>query len=187
MNLFHYYTYYKSLKNIDRAELSITCVFLACKIRHGYIKLEELENLYNGLKPNNNNKSKQTSSDANKLIPKVVNVEMELLNFLEFDLDIEIPYRYYFNIKKKYNFDNKTDNLIINIINDSFRRPLCIYFHPKTIALVASFIGYNISNEEEITMEKFLGNENQTIKDEFADCFDILFNLFEIKLNIEKL
>jgi len=189
MNLFHYYTYFKSFRVIDREELSLTCVLLAYKIRHGFIKLEDTNVLYNHLKSINKGKSSGNSGSnaksANKTSPNLVNVEMELLNFLGYDLEIELPFVYLSSLRRKFNFSNKTENLIINMINDSYRRPLCVFFHPRTIALAITFVAMNALSEDNFLMNiyAFIKNDMEYIKDEFLPCVEILLNLLESKMN----
>lgn len=136
MTLFHYYTYLKSFREIDRAELSASCVYLACKINYKYIKFEEVVNIYENLK-----KTKKNSD------PKIINIEMELLYSLGFDLNIKLPYNYTHLYIKKFNLDKNCEILANNIINDTFRRPLCIFFHPRTITLVSLYLSMNLNYE----------------------------------------
>ena len=62
--LFHYYTYFKSFREIDRIELSVSCAYLACKINYRYIKFDEMISLCDELR-----KSKKLGE------PKFVNIE----------------------------------------------------------------------------------------------------------------
>jgi hypothetical protein len=185
MNLFHYYTYFKSFTVIDREELSLTCVLLAYKIRHGFIKLEDTNVLYNHLKSINKGKSSGNLSSQNKTTPNLTNVEMDLLNCLGYDLEIELPFKYLASLRSKFNFNSKTENLIVNMINDSYRRPLCVFFHPKTIALAITFVVMNALGEDNYLMNvyAFIKNENDYVKEEFLSCVEVLLNLFDSKMN----
>ncbi len=187
MNLFHYYTYFKSFRNIDREELSLTCVLLAYKIKHGYIKLEDTNVLYNHLKSINKGKNVNNSSNNtnNKTTPNLANVEIELLNCLGYDLEIELPFNYMSNLKKKFNYNIKTENAIINMINDSYRRPFCIFFHPRTIALAITFVVMNAIGDENflLNINTFIKNEKDFIKEEFLICVEDIVNLYENKFN----
>jgi len=190
LNLFHYYTYFKSFKNIDRAELSLTCVFLAHKIKVGFIRPENINDLYPMLKSNINkekekdNKIGSNKNNSSKNIGNILDVEMEFLNFLGFDLEIENPYNYVIHYKKKFKFSENIEILSLNIITDSFRRPFCIYFHPRTIAFVAIFLAMMIYDKENqhIDLRILISKENKIIKEEFEYCFDCLFKLFESKI-----
>jgi hypothetical protein len=211
LNLFHYYTYFKSFKYIDRAELSLTCVFLAHKIKIGFIRPENINDLYpllktnlikekeksgkSGLNKNNNNNNNNNinniinnSNFNNKNCGNIFDVEMEILNFLGFDLEIENPYNYVIHYKKKFKFSENIEYLSLNIITDTFRRPFCIYFHPGTIAFVAIFLAMMIYFEKEnqnldFNLKVLLSKENKIIKEEFEYCFDCLYKLFESKIS----
>lgn len=236
LNLFHYYTYYKSFRYIDRAELSLTCVFLAHKIKIGFIRPENINDLYPMLKNSNiniikekdtiinfqnndrekgsknsntgankNNTSNTISTSStnntgnfnnnynifnnnnNKNSGNILEVEMEILNFLGFDLEIENPYNYVILYKKKFKFNENIEYLSLNIITDAFRRPLCIYFHPGTIAFVAIFLAIVVYYEKDrdnndFNLKLLLNKESRVIKEEFEHCFDCLYNLFESKI-----
>jgi len=192
MNLFHYYTYFKSFRFIDREELTLTCVLLAHKIKHGYVRLDDITVLYNNLKSINkaksnviNNSNNNANSTNFKTSPNLANVEIELLNCLGYDLEIELPFNYIPLYKKKFNFNDKTEILITNMINDSYRRPLCIFFHPKTIALAATYVVMNtiIDENKLINLNIFIKNEKDFINEELLTCVDVLLNLFESKMN----
>lgn len=189
MNLFHYYTYFKSFRDIDRAELTITCVILAHKIKHGYMRSEQIIDLYEYF-PYKNDNNKKTSNNipilnnSLKPNPNIADVEMDILIFLGYDLDIEMPFQYVAQYKKTFNIDKKLENFITNLINDSYRRPLCLYFHPKTIALVSIFIGLTFFNKDDVmlSINSFLKSEKQYIKDEYKLCFEHMYKLFDNKL-----
>lgn len=190
LNLFHYYTYYKSFKKIDRAELYLTCVFLAHKIIGGYIRTDKIVDLYPMLIKSDNNKIifKNSNNISNNSVncgknnPNLLDVEMEFLNFLGFDLEIETPYIYVIYYKDKLKFNENIECLALNIITDSFRRPFCIYFHPKTIAFVSVYIAYMIYYDSHFDLKFLLDKENKIIKEEFGYCFDSIYKLFDNKI-----
>ena len=188
MNLFHYYTYFKSFRNIDRAELSLTCVFLAHKIKVGFIRPDQMNDLYPLLKSNSNKEKENNISHYNNNNSKnnanLIDVEMEILNYLGYDLEIESPFNYVLLYKKKIKFNEDIETLSINIITDSFRRPFCLYFHPKTIAFVAVFIAFVIYGKEyeNFSLNILIGKESRIVREEFEKCFDCIYALFEAKL-----
>ena len=47
---FHYYTYYKNLKENDPLELSMACVYLACKNQYFLIPMDKSIETYNKAK-----------------------------------------------------------------------------------------------------------------------------------------
>jgi len=81
---------------------------------------------------------------------KMGNYELDLLLFLGFDCNFQLPYEYLYLYSAKFNLE-KSDNKIIKIIlNESFRRPLCIFFHPKTICLAAIYLNENFLFEKNL-------------------------------------
>jgi hypothetical protein len=129
LTLFHYYTYFKSFKEIDRVELSVACVYLASKINYRHIKFDEMVALCNELRTN----KKQGD-------PKLVDFELDIMDGLGYDVNLTLPYHYFGFYSLKFKFDRTKEKLVHNLINESYRRPLCLFFHPKTICLCAFFI-----------------------------------------------
>ena len=116
MTLFHYYTYFKSLRDFDRIELSLVCVFMACKSQFIYIPIEELGKMFLQLKNN-----------PNEHIPDFLKFEIEFLSRLGFEYDIDTIYRNFHEIwpylEKNFQIKNeKMKNLALNIINDTYRK-----------------------------------------------------------------
>jgi hypothetical protein len=175
MCLSHYYTYYKSLKAIDRVELSVASVFLAAKIEYNFINIEEANTMYLSLKK---------SSSSN--VPDFIKFEIEILNFLGFEFRIESPYYYFHSFMNRYYpqilKDEKFRSLGFSIINDSYRRPLCIYYEAKYLALSSMFIALNVMNYD-VSFEEIASLEKRVNKAELINCSDYLFKIFETKIN----
>jgi len=129
LTLFHYYTYFKSFKEIDRVELSVSCCYLAAKINYRFLKLEDMVALCNDLRVIKNTRE-----------PKIVDFELDLMDGLGYDINLFLPYHYFGYLCKKFKFDREKEKIVHNLINESFRRPLCLFFHPKTICLCAFYI-----------------------------------------------
>ena len=129
LTLFHYYTYFKSFKEIDRVELSIACTYLASKINYRYIKFDEMVALCNELRVN----KKQGE-------PKIVDFELDIMDGLGYDINLTLPYHYFSFYSTKFRFDRTKEKLVHNLINESYRRPLCLFFHPKTICFCAFYV-----------------------------------------------
>lgn len=153
MILFHYYVYSKSFREIDRIDLSASVVHLACKLNYSYIKYEEMLEIVEILK-----KKKRT----NEL--KMGNYEIDLLLFLGFDCNFFLPYEFLSFFNKKFSMEKTANKIIKIIINESYRRPLCIFFHPKTICLSAIFIYENYLFENEVNLTENNANNNSYIR-----------------------
>lgn len=139
LTFFHYYTYLRSFREFDKLELAIACVYLAKKINYKFMKLEDTYAIYDKLF------DKYCKNVKKRDIRKIDLIEMDLLNSLNYDVNFELPYLYVEYFAKKFNVDYITESNIYCIINESFRRPLCIYFHPRTICLAAFFICENFT------------------------------------------
>jgi hypothetical protein len=176
MTLFHYYTYYKTFKEFDRLELAVGCVYLSCKIEWWFITIEEAIKIYHKMKIGHGNSN-----------PDFIKFEIEILNFLGFEIDIETPYKHFHLILERNNpallKNDNFKNVVYSVINDSYRRPLCLYFNPKVIALVALFIASN-TMEYDLTVDILLSYDKTVIPEEFVNCLDQVFNLLAIVLKI---
>lgn len=161
MTLFHYYTYHKCFRNFDKYKLIISCIFLSAKIKGSFFYIEKLQNLH----------KKYKRIDITEISDKeIIIFELEIMNFLGYELEIETPYRYISSFLKNKNMNhlkniclksicNKNINflkseysddamrsLCFNIINDCYRRSFCIVFRADIIALVAFTISLSFLN-----------------------------------------
>ena len=94
MTLFHYYTYYKSFKSFDKYKLIIACLFLACKIKGIFLKLDRLKDFY-----------RKFSTKSSEISDKdITGFELDLLIFLGFEVDIETAFYYLAKLLKSQTF-----------------------------------------------------------------------------------
>lgn len=182
--LFHYYTYYKSFRDFDRTQLAVTCVFLSSKLQNWFIPVEEAFVEYNNIK------NAKFVNNTDKF--DIVKQEIEILNLLGFEIDIETPYTFLEKYFDCNNFNNKQKNINIeklayNIINDTYRRPLCIYFPANILALSAIYIAYTICIDDKDSKDNF-SVENLKLYDvnfkseEVLDCASTVLKIFEDKI-----
>ena len=181
MTLFHYYSYYKSLREYDRAEISVACVFLAAKIDYFFITIEDAVTLFNKIKSN--------TKPSSVLPPDFIKFEIEIMNFLGFDIEIKTPYQYlqlYISELDKIKIiKNKNDieRLSIKIIQDSYRKPLCIFLHPRYISLVSIFLSLQLSGYEDGFYDVL--NIDKNIKHvDFMICLEHITKLYEQKMEL---
>lgn len=175
LTLFHYYTYFKSFREIDRLELSVACVYLACKIQFRQISTNIVLEWYN--------KAKAERKDiTNNIKPDFIKYEIEIYSFLGYDLDIETPYCWFYKFRatsKGKDLDDKIKNFVFNIINDTYRKSLCLYYHPKIIMLSAlcftiKFLDIKIQIEDLLKGEEI---------DLISQCMENIYEIFEEKSN----
>jgi hypothetical protein len=161
MTLFYYYSYLKSFKEFDRTDISVGCVFLACKIDFNFLKFDEVMFLFDSVF-----KKKRTHA------PDLLKFEIEIMNFLDFEINIETPYRYiyYYLDRNKPNLlkDHEFKNFVFNLINDSYRKPLCIFWHPRYIALASLYYAFEywnitVSYDEILIYDKTVNSDMLTL------------------------
>ena len=175
MTLFHYYSYYKSFREFDRIQLAITCFYLGCKLQGTFISTEEALKEYIILKNN------QPSGSFD-----IIKYEVEMLNFLGFSIDIETPYYYissYIEKLKNLPDRDKIQNLCFNLVNDSYRRPYCLYYTAKEIALSCLFISITVCNQN-FSFDQLGEVEANYNKNEVSNCIEHMYNLFNDRLHL---
>ena len=138
MTLFHYYTCFKNIRELDPIEICFACKYMSFKIQFRYCPIKEFQEEYLIYM-----KKQDTSKQIQQL--DFMKYEIELFSLLGYDLDIETPYHFFHEFLPTFytKFPQMKDekkmsplkNVCYNIINDSYSKPLCIYFHPKIIAL----------------------------------------------------
>jgi hypothetical protein len=173
MTLYHYYTYFKMLREINPLELSVACIYLARKIQFEHISMEEVIKIYNI--------QKDKIKDGKKEPPDFIKYEMEFYYFLGYDLDIETPYNSFYRFiktKEGESFGNeKIKTFLFNLINDTYRRSLCLYYHPKIIMLSCLIFTIKFL-EENINIEEKLPKEDIII---IGECMEKIYDIFDIE------
>lgn len=138
--LFHRFYTFQSFKLHDRYVMSVTCLFLACKIEENPIKLELLVDKYMKLM---SNKSANIDKETKEFREKVIIAERILLHTLGFDLQLQHPYlprlRIIKDLKNFIPEDRRAEvnQLALNFINDSFRTTLCLQYPADEIAVAS--------------------------------------------------
>ena len=143
MTFFHYYICFNDFRRIDKIELAFACFYMSSKVQFLNFPLKELIANYKEYIKNKPNYEKKSE-------PDFIKYEIQLYSLLGYDLDIETPYQMYYNSLQ--NFFEKFPNLknlekiekikgfCFNLINDTYTRPLSIYYHPKIIYLLKYMI-----------------------------------------------
>lgn len=141
--MFHYYSYFKSFRKFDKLKLSVSCLFLAAKIKGTFIKIETLKVFYERYSLN---RKGTIDSDA------ILNYELELLNFLGFDIEIETAFSHIHKYLRAIEHTSSNSlslyNIVFNLITDSYRRPFCIAFKAKYICLACVYLASRINHSE---------------------------------------
>lgn len=179
MTLFHYYTFLKSFNEFDRAEVAISCVFLANKIEFTFLQKEEAINIFRRYRKDNKE-------------PDLTKFEIDVLSFIGFDMEIKTPYhsvnryinKYWPKLTNNYEFLN----LCMKLVNDSYRGKMCIFFPAKYIALASIYVSFNLLDINEINnfeISQLKIYENSLNEKVFENCVNELLNIIEMRKNIE--
>jgi hypothetical protein len=196
MTLFHYYSYSKAFirRDFDRSLLAVVCVFLSSKMTNVFMLTDEALNEYNKLLSASYKSIRKNENMKTRTSDDIINLEMEILNFLNFEINIIVPYSYQHQYIENYIYrchklnksvrEEEVLSLTSNIINDSYRLPLCVYYSPVTICLSCLFIAINIVDVDSFSFNELQLIENNFDKDEVAECIDKFFCFLEGRLNI---
>ena len=121
----------------DKCLVGTSCFFLAAKIEDCPVKLIDLAVLYHKAELKRNNWPMKMPSEQQKfqIQSKICEMESEILRQIGFDLEIELPYKY-FKLFADYPAPNMSKILQTAscFCNDNFLKPMCIYYHPMQIA-----------------------------------------------------
>ena len=174
ITFFHYYTYFKNLKEIDPLELSIACIYLACKNQYFLIPMDKVMEMYN--------KAKMERKDdlSGTKVPDFLKYEIEIYSFLGYDdLNIETPYFWYYKIVGKFSYlgESKIKNVLFNIIKDAYRKALCLFYHPRVIMFSALAFTIKFLEINTIKMENIIQGENA---EEIAECMNKINEIYDI-------
>jgi hypothetical protein len=177
MTLFQYYIAINEIRLIDKFELAFACFYMSSKIQIINIPLNEVIKEY---KEYIKNKLKIEK----KADPDFVKYEIQLYSQLGYDLDIETPYdQFYSNMPSIYNrfpkLKEKNDKIkcfCFNLIDDTYTRPLSIYYHPKIIFLscfifTIKFLDLN----DYIDIDKLIEGENLDL---IGECMENINSIY---------
>ena len=160
---------------------------MSLKIQIITINLKQLIKDYKEYIKNNNFPEKKTN-------PDFIKYEVKLFSQLGFDLDIETPFRcfyhyFYFKFVPNNKEENvkmdKVKNFCFNLINDSYTRPLSIYYHPKIIYLSCLILTLKFLEYKEYDINNLIKDEKIDVLTECMEkIYFIYFRFIEDKNNI---
>jgi hypothetical protein len=146
MVFFHkYFIFKKGFENdLEKYLTCSSCILLAVKVCNQLTPLEELVNLFLRQYIRQNNLPVSIDDQlVFETCEKLCSIEFQVLNSIGFDLNVELPYKYVYNMKFYYFDYLKNSKLLVitnNFINDSFKLPLCLYYDPLLIALASLYL-----------------------------------------------
>ena len=177
MTLFQYYIIFNDTRLINKLETAFACFYMSSKIQIINIPLNDFTKEYKEFFKN------KLNTEA-KAEPDFVKYEIQLYSQLGYDLDIETPYyHYYLNLPSIYNrfpkLKEKNDKIkcfCFNLIDDTYTRPLSIYYHPKIIFLscfifTIKFLDLN----DYIDIDKLIEGENLDL---IGECMENINSIY---------
>ena len=70
---------------------------------------------------------------------------------------------------------NKLKNFCFNLINDTYSRPLSIYYHPKIIYLSCLIFSLKFLEYNEFEVNELIKNENADL---IAECMEKIYQIY---------
>jgi hypothetical protein len=177
MTLFHYYVCFNDLRTIDRIEICFACLYMSSKIQFYNIPLKTFINDYKDY-------VKDKSGYEKKPDPDFIKYEIQLYSQLGYDLDIETPFHFFYEminqvfalypiLNNRESFQ-KLKNFCFNLINDTYTRPLSIYYHPKIICLSCLIFSLKFL-EFECDISKLIKDEKVDL---IAECMEKIYQIY---------
>lgn len=180
MTLFHYYTCFKSPRDLDPIEICFACLYMSAKIQFLNFPLNKFIAEFKEY-------TKNIPEYNKKPEPDFIRYEIELYSLLGYDLDIETPFHMFYCLLPNFYelFPSMKDdkkisslkNFCFNLLNDTYVKPLCIYFHPKIICLscIIFSVRFLEFNEEECNISDLIKGEDINL---IIDCMNYICQIY---------
>ena len=174
LTFFHYFLYLKDFREIDPYEISVCCIYLTNKIQFMHYGLDYFIKVYNEIK-----------KEKNKNQPDFVKLEIEMYTKLGYDLQIKTPYTIYYEyIYRKNITDEKKENIrknfLFNLINDTYRKSICLYFHPKIIMISCLIYTNKFLEMDNEDLNEIVNGEDLNL---IAECMGKIYDIFKETIN----
>ncbi|KAJ7976518.1 Cyclin T1 [Quillaja saponaria] len=139
----------KSLRTVNLGNLSTICLKIAMKDME--YKLFEHQGLLIGFLYKVSykllNQIKPQPDDPETFMKKVETAEFDVLNILEFDLNILTPHKVLFEFFRTCNISAKTAGIAYDLLNDGLKRTIYLQFHARELACSALLLGFVLAQE----------------------------------------
>ena len=177
MTLFHYYICFNDIRNIDKIQICFACIYMSYKIQFYNYPQKKVLNDYKEY-------IKNIPGYDRKPLPDFIKYEVQLYSQLGYDLDIITPFQFFYSefyftypfSKSKEGIEklDKLKNFCFNLINDTYTRPLSIYYHPKIIYLSCLIFSLKFL-EYDYDINELLKNENIDL---IAECMEKIYYIY---------
>lgn len=138
--------------------VAAACLFLSCKVQETLKRLRDV--IYWTVKVRTRNTEDYPDGmDMNESAPgfndeknSILDKEREVLRVLNFDLNVDHPYRHLWRLTRSYLGSGDAQKTVTqagwNFLNDSFRTYMHVRFDPREIATAAMFLSAKLHNCE---------------------------------------
>lgn len=183
--LFHRFFALQSLKSHNRFMIGASSLFLSTKVEEEKRDVKSVIHAWNHIRVRR--KETVTENEAQEMQSKILLVERLLLQTVAFDLVILHPYSPLIqklksiknNIAQQYRQEYRS--IAISFINDSLRRPICLFYEPKAIAMAALYLT-SIQLKIDVVPDRFGGTPSwyelfeEDIDEELFQkiCYDLI-------------
>eukprot|EP01080_Neovahlkampfia_damariscottae_P003170 gene3170-5486_t len=151
---FHKFFKSNSINDFDVYLIGSTSLFLAGKISENLRRLRDILNVYRKIIFPNKLPLHITEDKYFDLKDSLSELEAKLLRCLNFNLEIDLPYQYFFNYAHFLRINEGLTQLGYDIINDSFRGSICLEYEPHEISCAAIYLASKLLKQEIKTPSK---------------------------------
>ena len=152
---FHRHFTVKSFASTDHFTLAIAACFLAGKVEDTPKKLRDTVMTMQKLRlraenptadpklwppPSSSGKKPEETAEYLRVKKDVLQMELELMKTLNFDLNVEHSYKYVLTYAKQLSADRDLAQVAWNFCNDSLRTRLCVQYRAKPLAAGAIYL-----------------------------------------------
>jgi len=151
--------------NFDEVMVIICCLLLASKMTDNVRRLRDIINIVRKLAFPDLPPLSIVSNEYQDYKSLIIELELIVMRFLNFDLDVELPYRHLMNYVAYFGETEGFAQLCIDILNDSFKSRRCIGYS------ISGWVLSVISIAKKLFHQKYLANE-KNIRDSSDDDDD---------------
>ena len=172
----------KSISPLDTLILCGSCLFISTKTTDHLISINKIIKI---IKEIIDIKLPNISLTEDSLKNLLIQSEFAILESIEFDTNIDLPYKFIFQLKDYFSkkSDISTDLLIKSchkFINDTFNLPLCLFFSPNTIAITCVKLMIENYKLIDINLDDIIKKSEYKIeKDDVDFCFNLMQKFYK--------
>ena len=172
----------KDISPLDTLILCGSCLFISTKATDYLISINKIIKI---IKEIIDIKLPNISLTEDSLKNLLIQSEFAILESIEFDTNIDLPYKFIFQLKDYFSkkSDISTDLLIKSchkFINDTFNLPLCLFFSPNTIAITCVKLMIENYKLIDINLDDIIKKSEYKIeKDDVDFCFNLMQKFYK--------